>query len=88
MGSLSVSGRKVYAGAPTAADGGGRLLRMSADGFDPTQGRVASARFKGVSVARRRHVNPPWATTSRKRASPAGAPRQEPTACEREAGMR
>jgi hypothetical protein len=39
--------------------------------------------LKGVSVARRKRVNPPAVTTSRRRLSPACAPRQQAPSCER-----
>lgn len=51
------------------------------------QGRASSTRLKGVSIARRKRVKPPWCTTSRSRASPAWAPRHNPTSCERDAGV-
>ena len=40
--------------------------------------------LKGVSVARRKRLNPAAVTTSRIRASPACAPRHSPTSCDRE----
>ena len=46
--------------------------------FTP-QGRASRTRLNGVAVARRKRVNPPAITTSRSRASPAWAPRANPT---------
>ena len=43
--------------------------------------------LNGVSVARRKRLNPADVTTSRMRASPAWAPRHSPTSCDREQGV-
>ncbi len=43
--------------------------------------------LNGVSVARRKRVNPARVTTSRMRASPAWAPKHRPTSCDREHGV-
>ena len=54
---------------------------------DICHGRASSTRLKGVCAARRKLEKPPLDTTSRSRCSPACAPRQRPTSCEREAGV-
>lgn len=50
------------------------------------QGRASSTMLNGVSTARRMRVKPPAVSTSRKRASPACAPRAAPTSCLSDAG--
>ena len=50
-------------------------------------GLASRMRLKGVSVARRKRVNPPAMITSRKRASPACAPRPSATSWLSEAGV-
>ncbi len=50
-------------------------------------GRASNTRLKGVSVARRKRLKPPAATTSPIRASPAWAPRARPTSCDSDAGV-
>jgi len=74
----------VHAAAPREFDG--RPKRISQKTSD-LQGLASRTRLKGVSVARRKRRKPPWVTTSRRRASPAWAPRQAPTSCERDAGV-
>ena len=49
-------------------------------------GRASKTRLSGVSVARRKRPNPPSATTSRRRASPAWAPSARPTSWSLDAG--
>ena len=49
--------------------------------------RASRIRLNGVSVARRKRLNPASANTARRRASPACAPRPSPTSCEREFGV-
>ena len=55
--------------------------------FPPSYGRASKTKLNGVSVARRKRVNPPAVTTSRKRASPAWLPKASPTSCDSEAGV-
>jgi hypothetical protein len=76
--------------ARCTADGRCRIgLSVSRGGresFD-VYGRASRMRLKGVAVARRKRVNPPASTTSRKRASPACAPSPRPTSWLSEAGV-
>ena len=51
------------------------------------QGRASNTRLNGVSVARRKRLNPPSATTSPILASPACAPSASPTSCDSDAGV-
>lgn len=51
------------------------------------QGLASSIKLRGVSVARRKRVNPPDVTTSLRRASPAWVPRAVPTSWLSEAGV-
>ena len=71
--------------AQTGASSSERLVdgghRHDAYGF------ASRTRLNGVSVARRKRVNPPAFTTSRRRASPAWAPSASPTSWSREAGV-
>jgi hypothetical protein len=53
----------------------------------PNYGLASSTRLNGVSVARRKRVNPPSVITSRSRDSPAWAPSARPTSWSREAGV-
>lgn len=50
-------------------------------------GRASRIRLNGVSVARRKRVNPPAVTTCRSRSSPAWAPSANPTSCDSDAGV-
>jgi len=65
----------------------GSALGLFAGDFDRFHGLASNTRLKGVSVARRKRVNPPAVTTSRNLASPACAPRARPTSCDNEAGV-
>ena len=49
--------------------------------------RASRIRLNGVSVARRKRLNPASANTSRRRASPACAPRPSPTSWDSEFGV-
>jgi hypothetical protein len=51
------------------------------------QGLASNTRLNGVSLARRKRLNPPEASTFRSRDSPAWAPKHNPTSCEREHGV-
>lgn len=73
--------RKRHPGAPPAYS---TVSRKTGDTV--TYGFASSTRLNGVSAARRNRVKPPAVATSRRRASPAWAPRAAPTSCEREFG--
>jgi hypothetical protein len=60
--------------------------KSEADRNNRTYFRASNTILKGVSVARRKRVNPPFTTTSRIFFSPACAPRPAPTSWASEAG--
>jgi len=55
-------------------------------GMGTSQGLASRTKLNGVAVARRKREKPPARTTSRSRASPAWAPRANPTSWLRDAG--
>ena len=80
FGKLSEFAKMLTKGAHVHVEG--ELLSRS-----HIQGLASYTTLNGVSVARRNRVNPAAVTTSRMRASPACAPRHNPTSCEREQGV-
>src|SRR5437870_11971083 len=76
---LAQSARKTFISALSVFIRGATPLYFFVVPFTVCYGRASRIRLNGVSVARRNRVNPPCVTTSRKRDSPAWAPRPSPT---------